>query len=142
MPGTWGGSRGGDSTATGPRPEEGLAGDRAWTEKNPGVIRGLVLGMGVKTRSLELVVHADLGNRELVLEIGVHNEGRATGDTKIEVVGFVLLVELDVVVFDEGGPVLSDHVLITQADQPTPRRAFRAGQLLSCEHATAKDSGD
>lgn len=80
------------------------------------MIRGLVLGTECKNEIVELVVHYDLGQSSLFAESAFPAEAR----DRVDVGKFVLLVEVDIVVFDKGGPVLSDAVLSAHADQPTP----------------------
>ena len=121
------------------------------TKKIPGAWPGIRNLAGLERDSvpagtpIELVVHADLGNRELVLEIRVHSDGWRPDDTqrrKVDGVRLALAVEFDVVVLDEGGPVRSDHVLAAQAEQPTKRHAFRAGQCLSSDRNTRSNGGE
>ena len=94
------------------------------TKKIPGAWPGIRNLAGLERDSvpagtpIELVVHADLGNRELVLEIRVHSDGWRPDDPqrrKVDGVRLALAVEFDVVVLDEGGPVRSDHVLAAGA---------------------------
>ena len=49
--------------------------------------------------------------------------------------GLTLLVELDVVVLEEAGPVLGEHVLGAHTDQPAPGGALRAGQARQATNA-------
>src|SRR5437660_5706191 len=88
---------------------------------------------------VELVVHADLGDRKLVREVRVDGHRNRSEYAGVDREGLVLLVELDVVVLDERGPVLGDHPLGAETDQPAPGGAFLAGDLGQA--TTTEDRG-
>src|SRR5580692_6599933 len=76
-------------------------------------------------RGSELVVHANLRDRQLVLNIHVGNSSWSEKITHTK--SNVLVLELDVVVLDEGAPVRAERIFNAQAKQP----AYRGGVSAS-----------